>query len=215
MILKEYSPIGAVGAVGAETIQTLLAAIPNRPDYDTWLRIASAVWAVLPMEDGARLLHHWSPEERDGEYAGKHKARLQQVGVGTLFHLAADAGFDVRSHLATLAAERNGEKVPKKENIVRLVQTKGARIHFARTTEAPPPPPPARPRQAVEILSPPAEDCPTPALSEYARAMGHAWTAQARRLHASWQAAGIETFDLTNQSDVEDFEALYRRKLKA
>jgi len=66
----------------AEEIAKMLCHIPPRPDYDTWLKIASAVWSVLPMLDGARLLHQWSPEERDGEYASKHKSRLQQVGIG-------------------------------------------------------------------------------------------------------------------------------------
>ncbi len=75
----------------------MLAFIPPRPDYDTWLRIASAVWAVLPLEEGARLLHAWSPEERDGEYVGKFKHRLRQVGVGTLCHIAAQHGFDARA----------------------------------------------------------------------------------------------------------------------
>jgi P4 family phage/plasmid primase-like protien len=75
-------------------IEEMLSFVPPRPDYDTWLRIASAVWSVLPMEDGARILHKWSPEERDGEYVGKHKGRLKQVGIGTLCHIAAQHGFD-------------------------------------------------------------------------------------------------------------------------
>ena len=78
-------------------IAEMLRFVPPRPDYETWLRIASAVWSVLPMEDGARLLHQWSPEEKDGEYATKHKARLKQVGIGTLAHVASQHGFDARA----------------------------------------------------------------------------------------------------------------------
>ena len=81
----------------AADIAEMLRFIPPRPDYDTWLKIASAVWSVLPMVDGARLLHQWSPEEKEGEYAGKHKSRLKQVGVGTLAHLASQHGFDARA----------------------------------------------------------------------------------------------------------------------
>lgn len=81
----------------AADIAEMLRFIPTRPDYETWLRIASAVWSVLPMEDGARILHQWSPEEKDGEYIGKHKARLRQVGVGTLAHIASQHGFDARA----------------------------------------------------------------------------------------------------------------------
>lgn len=81
----------------AADIAEMLRFIPPRPDYETWLRIASAVWSVLPMIDGARLLHQWSPEEREGEYAAKHKARLKQIGVGTLALIASQHGFDARA----------------------------------------------------------------------------------------------------------------------
>jgi len=80
----------------AEDIKEMLNYIPSRPDYDTWLRIASAVWSVLPMLEGAMLLNAWSPEERDGEYVSKHKARLAQIGVGTLAMMAAEHGFDAK-----------------------------------------------------------------------------------------------------------------------
>ena len=81
----------------AADIAEMLRFIPQRPEYDTWLRIASAVWSVLPMADGARLLHQWSPEEKEGEYASKHKARLKQVGIGTLAHIASLHGFDAKA----------------------------------------------------------------------------------------------------------------------
>jgi putative DNA primase/helicase len=81
----------------AADIEEMLKFVPPRPDYETWLRIASAVWSVLPMGDGCRLLAQWSPEERDGEYADKHKHRLEQVGIGTLVHVASAHGFDARA----------------------------------------------------------------------------------------------------------------------
>lgn len=80
----------------AEDIREMLSFIPNRPDYDTWLRIASAVWSVLPLEEGTRMLIEWSPEEKAGEYAKKWMHRLTQVHVGTLAWYASQHGFDAR-----------------------------------------------------------------------------------------------------------------------
>jgi putative DNA primase/helicase len=80
----------------AADIEEMLKFIPSRPDYDTWLRVASAVWSVLPLEDGCRVLASWSPEEKPGEYAFKHRARLEQISIGSLVHLASQHGFDAR-----------------------------------------------------------------------------------------------------------------------
>lgn len=71
----------------------MLACIPPKPEYDQWLRICSSVFATLPMEPACRLLNAWSPEEREGEYAKKHKARLAQVTTGTLVHIAKQHGW--------------------------------------------------------------------------------------------------------------------------
>ena len=95
----------------AEEIAKMLSYIPPRPDYETWLKIASAVWSVLPMLDGAQLLHEWSPEERDGEYASKHKARLKQVGIGSLIHIAKENGYRPRGrHSALTFAKADGSQ---------------------------------------------------------------------------------------------------------
>ena len=78
-------------------VREMLKFVPSRPDYDTWLRVASAVWSVLPLEEGCRVLNEWSPEEKAGEYATKHGHKLKQVGIGTLAHLASQHGFDARA----------------------------------------------------------------------------------------------------------------------
>jgi hypothetical protein len=77
-----------------DTIAEMLACIPPRPDYDSWLRIASAVWAAAGDEEsGTALLKDWSPEEKSGEYSEKYKTRLADITAGTLVHLALENGF--------------------------------------------------------------------------------------------------------------------------
>ena len=108
-VSEEFTPIPVLEALPevatwrpsvettAADVAEMLKFVPTRPDYETWLRIASAVWSVLPMEEGARLLNQWSAEEREGEYCLKHRARLAQVGIGTLAHIASLHGFDARA----------------------------------------------------------------------------------------------------------------------
>jgi len=71
----------------------MLKVIPSRPDYDDWLKIASAVWDAVPMAEGCQLLNEWSPEEQEGEYASKHKSRLKEIGIATLIYLAKENGW--------------------------------------------------------------------------------------------------------------------------
>lgn len=84
--------------VSADEIAEALAFIPPHPEYEQWLRISSAVWDALPFEEGSRILNQWSPEEKEGEYALKWKARLKQIRVGTLFHIAETFGYDTKAH---------------------------------------------------------------------------------------------------------------------
>ena len=74
----------------------MLSFIPPRPDYDKWLRIASAVWSVLPAGEGATLLNRWSREEADGEYMAKHKSRLKRITIGSLVYYAKEEGWRFR-----------------------------------------------------------------------------------------------------------------------
>lgn len=77
-----------------DDIREMLKCIPPRPEYKTWLEIASGVWAACDMTVGTQLLMEWSPEEAPGEYAKKHRARLTQIGIGTVVHYAKLHGFD-------------------------------------------------------------------------------------------------------------------------
>jgi len=78
----------------AADIREMLRFIPPRPDYDDWLRIASAVWSVLEEMPGTELLNEWSPEEKPGEYSRKFKKRLRDIRIGTLAWYAQANGFD-------------------------------------------------------------------------------------------------------------------------
>lgn len=147
---RVYDPLAGLGGLEVEEVRALLAAIPPRPDYDTWLRIASAVWSVLPMGEGAALLNAWSPEEKPGEYAEKHKARLHQIGAGTLIHIARQHGFDLMAHRAERAAAHRaaGSPAPRPAAPCPFVP-KGERVTFppdVSSVDTPTPPlPPKRP----------------------------------------------------------------------
>ena len=81
----------------AEDIREMLKHVAPRPAYEDWLRIASAVWSVLPMAEGCQVLAQWSPEEKPGEYTEKWKHKLDHIGIGTLVFYAKQGGFDARA----------------------------------------------------------------------------------------------------------------------
>lgn len=98
---KTYYGAAAKRDTTAADVEEMLRYVPTRPDYDAWLRIASAVWSALGESAGTEALRRWSPEEKPGEYEKKFAHRLTQVGIGTLVHYAKRGGFD-----AVLAARR-------------------------------------------------------------------------------------------------------------
>lgn len=89
---SDYSPVPV--KTTAEDIEEMLRYVPQRPEYEDWLRIASAVWSVLPMAEGCQVLMRWSAEEKHGEYADKWNKRLKEIGIGTLVWYAQQNGFD-------------------------------------------------------------------------------------------------------------------------
>jgi hypothetical protein len=74
-------------------IAGMLQKIPPHPPYSEWMKILSAVFSVLPFDQGARVLNEWSPEKSEGEYFRKHQQRLKEVGIGTLVMLAKNNGW--------------------------------------------------------------------------------------------------------------------------
>ena len=76
-----------------DEVRDMLFCIPDRPDYEQWLRVSSAVWSALGEDDGTAMLRAWSPEEKPGEYDEKFKHRLERVTAGTLVHIAKQHGW--------------------------------------------------------------------------------------------------------------------------
>jgi hypothetical protein len=90
--MKTKMPI-STDTVTEEDIAGMLQKIPPHPEYSDWMKILSAVFSVLPLAQGARVLNAWSPEKSEGEYFRKHQQRLKQVGIGTLVMLAKKHGW--------------------------------------------------------------------------------------------------------------------------
>ena len=108
------------------------------------------------MAEGAALLNSWSPEEKPGEYAEKHKTRLHQIGAGTLIHLARQHGFDLIAHRAERAAAHRATDSPAPRSApARPIVPKGERVRFNTAPAAPPPsrPDPELVRHAAEQLA--------------------------------------------------------------
>ena len=82
-------------------VREILGFLPKRPDYDTWLRVASGVFSTLPLESAIQVLNEWAPEEHPGEYLQKYRNRLKKVTIRTVIHYAQQNGFN-----ASAAAKR-------------------------------------------------------------------------------------------------------------
>jgi len=94
-----YTVGGSTEPLSASEVRDMLAAIPPRPPYDEWLKVASATWDVLGEIEGTAALKKWSPEERPGEYSAKFTHRLKDVHGGSLVMLALQHGY-VRRRVA-------------------------------------------------------------------------------------------------------------------
>ena len=111
-----------VSALDVQRIKKLLECIPPRPDYDKWLRIASAVWSVLPKQVGCEVLHAWSPEEEANEYERKFEHRLTKIGLGSLIMYAREGGAtpELYTGLFEKAAEGGDVLLPQGQTLLVL-----------------------------------------------------------------------------------------------
>src|SRR5262249_38710895 len=91
--LKQTGGVDRIDKPNKSQIRALLAVIPKRPDYPDWIKVVAAVGDALSEQDAVEVLCEWSDEEQPGEYADKLRHRLQDVHVGSLFHLAKEHGW--------------------------------------------------------------------------------------------------------------------------
>jgi hypothetical protein len=105
-----------------------IASVYPRPDYDTWLKIASGVWSTYLFDESFHVLNSIWPEEKSGEYSRKYQKRLKTVTMGTVFFLARQCGYTghgstnayrpaPKTHLPTLCRD----EMEKRFNVVELV----------------------------------------------------------------------------------------------
>ena len=113
----------------ATDVGEILGYVPSRPPYSEWVRIISAVAAVLDPAEAATVLSEWSPEERPGEYSRKLRSPCTKVGIGSLIDIAKKNGFD-----ASAFTKRRAEGCVLQSIVPRL----------ARRIIAPTTPPPAK-----------------------------------------------------------------------
>jgi hypothetical protein len=83
---------GGIQAGDVDKVRKLLSFLP-RLAYDEWIRVIAAVQSVLSDVDALAVLQEWSPEEKEGEYLEKLRSGLNQLGAGTLVHLAKAHGY--------------------------------------------------------------------------------------------------------------------------
>ncbi len=69
----------------------------QRPTYEDWIRVISAVGNELPEHEALNLLLTYIPDEKPNETLGKLRKRLKSVTIGTLIYYANKAGWTPKS----------------------------------------------------------------------------------------------------------------------
>jgi hypothetical protein len=75
-------------AISAQDVSEVPHRIPTEPNYNTRLRIFSAVGNTLPQAEAEAVLLAWSPDKAPGENHRKLRHRLGKVRVGSLVETA-------------------------------------------------------------------------------------------------------------------------------
>jgi len=93
-------PVGTYQASTPELakIQDAMRHIPNQMDYHQWLDVLMAVQSEYPGSDGVWACEAWSPgfpDEIERKFAGfnRNGNGAGKVGIGTLFHMAQQYGW--------------------------------------------------------------------------------------------------------------------------
>jgi len=77
-----------------EFAKELLSFIPNRPDYNLWLRVISAIGNTFPEQTALEILNSHFKDEGFNETAIKVTQRLKDINFGSLVHFAKEYGYN-------------------------------------------------------------------------------------------------------------------------
>lgn len=110
----------------------MLAHIPPKPPYDDWIKIIAAVRSEVDEAEAISILKEWSPEDKPGEYLEKIRSGLDQIGIGTLIHIAKKNGWkrpiqskdnQVRVVISPLGVEQAGFQTIRASEIGKALET--------------------------------------------------------------------------------------------
>jgi len=102
--------------------ESALAAIPERPDHNVWVKLIAAVADYVGEASAEGLLKARFPEETAGEYTEKMSNRLDGVHAATLFYLAQEHGWRSPPGITSLTKEQ-------REKAYRSLHPKEATAH--------------------------------------------------------------------------------------
>ena len=74
----------------------LMSYLPERPDYDEWIRIVSAVANTFDINIALEILLSRFKDEKPAEHLYKIKHSLKDVHLGTLIHIATKYGYQAQ-----------------------------------------------------------------------------------------------------------------------
>ena len=76
-----------------EYCKNLLSFIPKRPDYETWIKIISAIGNTFDYNTSLNLLLSHFEDEKPNEHAIKLQSLLKDITFGTLIYFAKQNGY--------------------------------------------------------------------------------------------------------------------------
>ena len=91
-------------------VREMLEVIPPQQDYIDWLKIISAVTAIVGPQHAEHIIEEWSPGY-DGEVRYKIAKRLEKIGPGTLIYYAKRNGWTPPEGMYSEKAKSNSPDV--------------------------------------------------------------------------------------------------------
>jgi hypothetical protein len=82
-------------SISSEEAKYLLSFLPKRPDYDTWIKAISSIGNSFNTMTALDILKSHFEDEKPDEHLKKLQNRLNNIGIGTLIHIAKRNGYDL------------------------------------------------------------------------------------------------------------------------